>query len=104
MPWLEARPRTPGIFSIEIIVFGPDKPSIWICLVPVIASVNATSTDGFVSKLSERLQQAALNNSFSPITDLFNTDERSIVVEAFQPSTVTSCRTDSDFNSTFTLL
>jgi C4-type Zn-finger protein len=34
-----------------------------ICFVPVNASEKLTSIEGLVSKLSERLQQAAFNNS-----------------------------------------
>ena len=52
-----------GIFSIDIKIFGLLNPNILICLVPEIASEKFTSIEGVVSKLSDRLQQAAFNNS-----------------------------------------
>src|SRR5690606_3977752 len=56
-------PRILGTFSVVTIIYGLVSPSILICLVPEIASAKFTSMDGFVSKLSARLQQAAFNNS-----------------------------------------
>ena len=52
-----------GIFSVVIKIYGLVKPNILICRVPVTASAKFTSMEGLVSKLSERLQQAAFNNS-----------------------------------------
>ena len=42
-----------------------------ICRVPVTASVNVTSTLGLVSKLSDKLQQAALRSSSSCMVSNF---------------------------------
>jgi hypothetical protein len=44
-------------------MYGLVNPSILICLLPVTASEKFTSIDGFVSKLSDKLQQAAFCNS-----------------------------------------
>src|SRR5690606_7540150 len=56
-------PRIDGIFSVAIKIYGLVSPNIFICFVPVTASAKLTSMDGLVSKLSERLQHAAFNNS-----------------------------------------
>ena len=61
-------PRTAGMLSKSIWVYFPSNPNILICRVPVIPSVNDASTEPLVSKLSERLQHAALHNSFSFMT------------------------------------
>ena len=52
-----------GMFSIDIRMFGLLNPNILICLVPEMASEKFTSIEGVVSKLSDKLQQAAFNNS-----------------------------------------
>ena len=51
------------MFSIDIKIFGLLNPNILICLVPEIASEKLTSIEGVVSKLSDKLQHAAFNNS-----------------------------------------
>ena len=57
-----------GILPESICTYFPESPIIWICFVPVAASVNVASIEGFVSKLSARLQHAAfLNSSWSII-------------------------------------
>jgi hypothetical protein len=62
------KPRKYGIFSLFICILEPVNPINSICLIPVIASVKLTSMVGFVSKLSDKLQQAAFLSSFSDIT------------------------------------
>ena len=52
-----------GIFSMDIKIFGLLNPNILICLVPEMASEKFTSIEGVVSKLSDKLQQAAFSNS-----------------------------------------
>src|SRR5690606_13208891 len=56
-------PRILGTFSVVIKIYGLVKPSILICRVPEIASAKFTSMEGFVSKLSAKLQQAAFKSS-----------------------------------------
>ena len=60
-----------GIFSEVINIYGEVSPNILICLVPEIASEKLTSIDGLVSKLSERLQQAAFSSSSLLIIVIF---------------------------------
>src|SRR5690554_5407132 len=62
-PYACEAPRTEGMFSSAIRIYGLVSPNILICFVPVIASEKFTSMDGLVSKLSAKLQQAAFNNS-----------------------------------------
>ena len=52
---------------MEIKIFGLLKPNILICFLPEIPSEKFTSIEGVVSKLSERLQQAAFNSSSDDI-------------------------------------
>ena len=66
MPKFCANPRTAGVFSVSSWTYVPLKPSSLICLAPVAASAYDTSTDAEVSKLSLRLQQAALQSSPCP--------------------------------------
>ncbi|GIS27823.1 MAG: hypothetical protein CM15mP129_00200 [Chloroflexota bacterium] len=60
-----------GIFSRDINIFGLLKPNILICFLPDIASEKFTSMEGVVSKLSARLQQAALRSSLEDIFKIF---------------------------------
>jgi hypothetical protein len=62
-PWDCKAPLMAGTFSIDIKILGLLKPNILICLDPEIASEKLTSIEGVVSKLSAKLQQAAINNS-----------------------------------------
>ena len=70
-PYTWEAPLTKGIFSWVIIIYGLDSPSIFICLVPVKASEKLISIEGFVSKLSDKLQHAAFNNSSLLILVIF---------------------------------
>ena len=70
-PYACAAPRTLGIFSSATKIYGLVSPNICICLVPVSASEKLTSIAGLVSKLSDRLQQAALSNSSLLIRSTF---------------------------------
>src|SRR3970040_2705807 len=70
-PYACEAPRTDGTFSSVIIKYGLVSPSILICFVPVKASEKLTSIDGFVSKLSARLQHAALSNSLLVMSEVF---------------------------------
>ena len=56
-----------GILPSVISIYGLVSPNILICRFPDTASEKLTSMDGLVSKLSERLQQAALSNSLDDI-------------------------------------
>src|SRR5690606_19913082 len=62
-PYACEAPRTEGMFSSAIRIYGLVSPNILICFDPVIASEKFTSMDGLVSKDSAKLQQAAFNNS-----------------------------------------
>ena len=66
-PYAEANPLISGKSSLVKAVYFWSKPSIFNCLVPVTALEKETSTVALVSKLSERLQHAAFNNSFELI-------------------------------------
>ena len=70
------------MFSVVIKIYGLVKPNILICRVPVIASAKFTSMEGLVSKLSERLQQAAFNNS-ELLTLIILVADKKDLVDAF---------------------
>ena len=63
------------MFSCVISKYGLFKPIISICLVPVKASEKLKSIDGFVSKLSAKLQQAAFSNSSAFTVNIFVVDK-----------------------------
>src|SRR6478672_1624523 len=78
------------MFSSVIIMYGLVNPSILICLVPVRASEKLTSIEGLVSKLSARLQQAALSNSLLVTTVVLAVMESDFFIPFLLPSTFTS--------------
>src|SRR5690606_3049455 len=91
-------PRTDGIFSVAIKIYGLVSPSILICLVPVTASEKLTSMDGLVSKLSERLQHAAFNNSSLLTVNVLAASKYDLAVAWRLEVTITSSKLSVGFN------
>src|SRR5690606_14571032 len=97
-------PRTDGIFSVAIKIYGLVSPSILICLVPVTASAKLTSIDGLVSKLSERLQQAAFSNSSLLMVNVLAACKYDLTVACFLEVKVTSSKLSVGCNQCCTIL
>ena len=89
IPYACEAPRTEGTFSSVIKIYGLVNPSILICLVPVKASEKLTSIDGLVSKLSAKLQQAALSNSLLVTNVVLAVTLSDFFIPFRLPSTVT---------------